>query len=130
MRLVLRHLGLILLTGIACAAIAACDTGKKEAPKVDPNLFPTDYKAKIVTLMRTYLTDRAGYSGALVSPPFLRPFGADNRYVACVRLTNGSKAGEKMAVCFGGQLNQFIDADPGVCATVAYEPFLELERAR
>ena len=130
MRRVLRHRGLILLMGVACVAVAACDSGKKEQPKVDPNLFPTDYKAKIVTFMRTYLTDRSSYVGALVSPPFLKPFGADNRYVACVRLTSGSKAGERMAVFFGGQLNQFIDADPGGCATVAYEPFRELEAVK
>jgi hypothetical protein len=117
----------LLLGALALIAIASasCDSHKEE-PRVDPNLFPTDYKSKIVTFLQKYLTDRTSFFGASISPPMLKPFGIDNRYVVCVRLS-GNKPGEKMAVFYGGQLNQFVDAGD-VCKGAAYEPFPELER--
>jgi hypothetical protein len=101
---------------------------KKEEPKIDPNLFPTDYKAKIALFLKTYLKEREAFAGVLISPPVLRPFGTDSRYVACVRIVNGSRVGEKMATFYGGELNQFVDADQGACNGAAYVPFVELER--
>jgi hypothetical protein len=78
-------------------------------------------------VLQTSLTDRSSFFGAAISPPALKPFGTENRYVVCVRLA-GVKPGEKMAIFFGGQLNQFVDAAPDVCKGAAYEPFPELER--
>ena len=130
-RLRLRPFVFVLL--LACAALAACDTfdqKKRDQVKIDPNLFPTDYKSKIVLFLKTYLTERGSYAGAAISTPLLRPFGSENRYVACVRILNGAQAGEKAAVFFGGQLNQFVDAEPGTCSGAAYEPFRELETSR
>jgi hypothetical protein len=121
----------ILSTVLACVVLVGCALWeKKEEPKVDPNLFPIDYKAKIIGFLKVQLRDRSAYMGALISQPALKPFGPDNRYVVCVRIVNGSKPGEKVAIFFGGQLNQFIDADPGMCASAAYEPFRELEPSR
>lgn len=114
---------------LTCVVLVGCGwfDQKKEEPKVDPNVFPVDYRAKIVGFLKVQLRDRSAYMGALISPPTLKPFGTENRYVVCVRIVNGSKPGEKMAIFFGGQLNQFVDADEGVCAGAAYEPFRELE---
>jgi hypothetical protein len=116
----------VLLGALALIAIASgsCDSHKPE-PKVDPNLFPTDYKPKIVAFLQKYLTDRSSFSGASISPPMLKPFGTENRYVVCIRLS-GNKPGEKMAIFYGGQLNQFVDAGD-VCKGAAYEPFPELD---
>jgi hypothetical protein len=117
---------------LACVALFGCSLfdQKKEEPKIDPNLFPVDYRAKIVGILKVQLRERSAFTGALISPPALKPFGTENRYVVCVRIVNGSKPGEKMAAFFGGELNQFIDADQGVCAGAAYEPFRELEPSR
>lgn len=118
----------VLAGALALVAIAStgCDNKGREA-RVDPNLFPTDYKSKIVKVLQTYLTDRSSTFGAAISPPVLKPFGADNRYVVCLRLS-GNKPGEKMAIFFGGQVNQFVDAAQDICKGAAYEAFPELER--
>jgi hypothetical protein len=119
----------LLVGAVACVALTCCSMfDKKEEPKVDPNLFPTDYKAKIISFLKSYLAEREAFAGALISPPVLKPFGTDTRYVVCVRIVNGSKVGEKMATFFGGQLNQFVDAGEGACTGAAYVPFVELER--
>ena len=119
----------VLLGALALIAIAStsCDNDRKRREKVDPNLFPADYKTKVVTALQTYLTDRSSSFGASISPPELKPFGTDNRYVVCVRLS-GSKPEEKMGIFFGGQLNQFVDATQDACKGAAYAPFPELER--
>jgi len=131
MRFDLRYLRPIGLGALACIAVAGCDTfDQKKKEVIDPNVFPTDYKSKIAVFMKTYLTDRTSYLGAAISSPVLKAFGADNRYVVCVRLVSGSQAGEKIAVFFGGQLNQLVEASPGSCAGAQYEPFRELEQVR
>jgi hypothetical protein len=117
----------VLAGALVLVALASAGCDHKERPKVDPNLFPTDYKSKIVKTLQTSLTDRSSFFGAAISPPVLKPFGAENRYVVCVRLS-GNKPGEKMAIFFGGELNQFVDATEDVCRGAAYEPFPELER--
>jgi hypothetical protein len=127
MRFGLGHWRPVLVGALAIVAIALAGCGEKREAKVDPNLFPTDYKAKILKVLQTYLTDRSGFIGAAISPPVLKPFGNENRYVVCVRLS-GNKPGEKMAIFFGGEVNQFVDAAQGVCTGAAYEPFPELER--
>ena len=126
MRFIPRQVLWFVLAGAALVGCSLFDP-KKEEVKIDPNLFPVDYRAKIVTILKIQLRDRSAYVGALISPPTLKPFGADNRYVVCVRIVNGGKPGEKMAVFFGGELNQFVDAESAVCAGAAYEPFRELE---
>jgi hypothetical protein len=116
-----------LVGALALVAFVSAGCDHKERPKIDPNLFPTDYKSKIVKMLQTSLTDRSSFFGAAISPPVLKPFGTDNRYVVCVRLS-GNKPGEKMAIFFGGELNQFVDAVEDGCKGAAYEPFPELER--
>jgi hypothetical protein len=122
------RLGLLGALVFVAVALAGCSNpfDKKEEPKVDPNLFPSDYKSRVALFLQTYITDREGFRGAGISAPVLKPFGSDNRYVVCVRL-NGSKAGDKAAVFFGGALNQFSNATEGMCAGAAYEPYRELE---
>jgi hypothetical protein len=118
----------VLIGAMALLAIAStgCDHKGSEA-RVDPNLFPADYKSKVLKVLQTYLTDRSSFFGAAISPPVLKPFGTENRYVVCLRLS-GNKPGEKMAIFFGGEVNQLVDAAQDVCKGAAYEPFPELER--
>jgi hypothetical protein len=119
--------GPILVGALTLVAFLAAGCDHKERPKIDPNLFPTDYKAKILKVLQTSLTDRTSFFGAAISQPMLKPFGTENRYVVCVRLS-GNRPGEKVAIFFGGELNQFVEATEDVCKGVVYEPFPELER--
>jgi hypothetical protein len=116
----------VLIGALALVALASVGCSHEEHAKVDPNLFPTDYKAKILKLLQKSLTDRSSFFGAAISPPVLKPFGNDTRYVVCVRIS-GDKPGEKLAIFFGGEVTQFVDAQDG-CKGAAYEPFPELER--
>jgi hypothetical protein len=117
----------VLVGALAIVALVSAGCEHKERPKVEPNLFPADYKSKILKVLQTNLTDRSSFFGAAISPPVLKAFGTDTRYVVCVRLS-GNKPGEKMAIFFGGELNQLVDAAEDVCKGAAYEPFPELER--
>jgi len=118
----------VLVGALALFAIASagCDHKGSEA-RVDPNLFPADYKSKVLKVLQTSITDRSSFFGAAISAPVLKPFGNENRYVVCVRLS-GSKPGEKTAIFFGGEVTQFVDAAQDACKGAAYEPFTELER--
>src|SRR5579871_6240793 len=63
---------------LAAMAVAGCSSGlfggsKKEAPSIiDPNPFPANYRSQVLTLLRTTLTERAEYVGALIAPPALK----------------------------------------------------------
>jgi len=116
-------------------ALAACSSDKKE-PEENPNVFPTDYKNEILFTMTTMLDDPTNVRNAYISDPILRAAGKNERYMACVRSDSrdvskqyaGSK--DRIAIFYGGHLNQLIDATKEQCGNAAYKPFPELERLR
>ena len=69
-----------------------------------------------------------GTREAFLSPPELKPFGAESRYVSCLRAIAPDAQHEKMIVFWGGQVNQFVDANADACKGAAYQPFPELPR--
>ena len=118
-------------SGLALA-LAACSSDKKE-PEENPNVFPADYKNEILTTMTTMLDDPTNVRNAYISDPILRAAGKDERYIVCVRSDSrdvskqyaGSK--DRIAIFYGGHLNQLIDATKEQCGNAAYKPFPELE---
>ena len=112
--------------------LAACSSDKKETEE-NPNVFPADYKNEILTTMTTMLDDPTNVRSAYISDPILRAAGKDERYIVCVRSDsrniNGQYAGSKdrIAIFYGGHLNQLIDATKEQCGNAAYKPFPELE---
>ena len=121
------------------SALAGCSTytfQKDPGPPPEPNVMPTDYRAKLLDFLQVQLTDPSGVRGAFISEPKLQPIGSDNRYVACLRYDTkdgyGRYVGVKdyAAIYFNGSLTQFIPAAPGQCAGAAYLPFPELERLK
>jgi hypothetical protein len=131
-----RSLG-VTVFGVGLAlAIGACSL-KREEPKVEENLFPTDYRAEIVKAMPKLLADMTGIRNASVSEPALMTVGDERRYFVCVRYTPRKAAfsndygspEERLAVFFAGKLNQFIDSQREHCARAAFQPFPELEKA-
>lgn len=120
-------------TGIAVLlgsiGIAGCSGfgGSKPDPTPDPNAFPTNYKNQVLTLLRTNLTDRADFRGALIAAPALKPVGQSQHYVVCLRFNGHNQPKEKVVVYLGGTPTQFIDPKPEQCADAAYQPFKELD---
>jgi hypothetical protein len=124
------------VTGCACTAallataLAACSSfSPPPANAVDPNLYPANYKATVLTFLQTNPFGLTGALSAELSPPALKAFGAesrDSRYVACMRVAGPDWRKEKMAVFYGGEINQFVDASEAACQGAAYAPFPEL----
>ena len=112
--------------------LAACSSDKKETEE-NPNAVPTDYKNEILTTMTATLDDPTNVRNAYISDPILRAAGKDERYTVCVRSDSrdaskqyaGSK--DRIAIFYGGHLNQLIDATKEQCGNAAYKPFPELE---
>jgi hypothetical protein len=112
----------------AALALAGCSSfgfGHSDQPQVDPNTFPADYKSGLMTFLQTNPFGLVGAREAALSPPELRPFGNESRYVACLRAAGPDWRKEKMVVYYGGAINQFVDATE-VCKSAAYQPFPEL----
>jgi hypothetical protein len=128
-----RFVSNLCLLSVIVLAFAACSSSKKE-PEENPNVFPTDYKNEILTTMTTALDDPTNIRDAYISDPVVRPAGKEERYVVCVRSDSrnlarhytGSK--DRIAVFYGGHLNQLVEATKEQCGNVAYKPFPELEK--
>jgi hypothetical protein len=93
---------------------------------VDPNIYPANYKAALMTFLRTNASGMVGATSAQLAPPALRQFGSESRYVACLNAASADWHKEKMFVFYGGEINQFIDATEESCKGAPYAPFPEL----
>jgi hypothetical protein len=125
----------ILLAGLA---LAGCSGGgglfggpKHDAPTqvVDPNLYPSNYRKQIASMLALLLKERSEFRGALIAQPELKPveLSATPHYVVCVQLNLHNQSRTKVAIFLGGDATQFVDATPEQCAGVAYQSFTELE---
>jgi hypothetical protein len=117
---------------VLALVLGACSSDKKQ-PEENPNVFPADYKTEILTTITTMLDNPTNVRNAYISDPILRAAGKEERYIVCVRSDsrniNGQYAGSKdrIAIFYGGHLNQLIDATKEQCGNAAYKPFPELE---
>jgi hypothetical protein len=126
-----RTASLWLLPALA-VALAACSQDK--VMTADPNLLPARYKDEIIDTLRTVFdkNETQTVSNAMISDPALRPVGSEQRYAVCVRYTahgtayNLSANAERIAIFYGGHLNQLIEATKEQCGNAAYKPFPEL----
>ena len=119
---------------VLALALAGCSMfGSKEPPAVDPNTFPSRYKADVAGFLRTYLNNPRGVRDAYISEPALKQVSGTTRYVSCVRYnardTRNQYQGneEKIALFWAGGLNQFLPSQPEFCAGAAYQRFPEAE---
>jgi|HubBroStandDraft_1064217.scaffolds.fasta_scaffold29180_4 hypothetical protein len=106
--------------------LAHCSSFSTPPKYVDPNLFPANYKASLMTFLGTNPYGMVGAISADLSPPVLKPFGTESRFVACMRAAGPNWQKQKMAVFYGGEINQFVDATEEACKDAAYAPFPEL----
>jgi hypothetical protein len=98
----------------------------RQPEKVDPNVYPENYKKDLLAYLKTHPTEMPNAREAAVSTPALKPFGAESRYVACLRASGPDWRKAKMVIFFSGRINQFIDAEGDPCSAAQYQPFPEL----
>ena len=97
-------------------------------------VLPQNYKAEILSFMRTYLNDPEKVRGAFVSEPQKRTIENVDRYVVCLRYSarnsSGRYAGSKDSLVLfrSGRLDRIVDNARERCKDAAYKPFPELER--
>jgi hypothetical protein len=117
--------------GLLAIALGAC--AAQEA-KLEENIYPADYKAKIVNRLALQLDTLKGIRDAYIAEPALKPRGAFTRYIVCIRFDARDKQDqyqgnkEYAAFYYQGQLTQIIDASREMCDGALYRPFPELER--
>ena len=114
--------------GAGLGLLAGC-AGLGQAPPRNPNLFPDDYKALLLTRLQTNPYGLVGAREAFVTTPALKPFGTESRYFVCLRVVAPDMRTDKLVVVYAGEINQFIDAPAADCAAAAYQPFLEMTAA-
>src|SRR5215468_7906346 len=115
-----RHVVHLSLISAVAVALTACSSDKK-VPEENPNVFPADYKGEILTTMTTSLDDPTNIRNAYISEPVLRAVGREERYVVCVRSDTRNAyreyigAKDRIAIFYGGHLNQLIEATKEQC---------------
>src|SRR5207253_723148 len=75
---------------LLAAALGGCDmlasvTRTPDPPKLDPSLFPANYRAEVAGVMRTYLSNPTQVKDAYIAQPFLKQVDKVPQYVTCVR---------------------------------------------
>ncbi len=115
---------------VAAIAVAGCsfNTKQPDAPAVDPNLYPQNYRKQVAIFLSQQLLDRADFRGARISQPVLKQVGDSAHYVVCLQFNGHSEIKNKVAIYLSGQITQFVDSAPEQCADAAYAPFTELEQ--
>jgi hypothetical protein len=117
----------VLSAAALLVALGGCSSfSPPPATTVDPNIYPANYKAALMTMLQNNPFGMVGVVSAQLSAPALRPFGPDTRYVACLTATGPDWHKEKMVVFFAGAINQFVDANDEACKGAALAPFPEL----
>lgn len=128
------------MTLLLAVLVAACSSDWKyqqEASIQAHSVFPQNYRAEIVALMRTYLNDPTGVRDAFVSEPTQRPIEGVNRYVSCVRYTAKKDGGQygpsrdSLVLFRSGRLERIVDTEiiaRAQCKDAAFQPFPELQR--
>ena len=138
----------LILTGML--ALGGCTTDLGPTPSdlkaqwEGQNVYPQNFKADLLAFLRTYLNDPTHIHGATVSQPQRKTIGPGERYVVCLRYTEGRNAGQRegVATFVSGKLDRFFDVTKGkldrsldlpaeareLCKDAVYAPFPELEK--
>ena len=145
----MRRMALLLaLAAVAVLGGCARDIGPSEAELRQQweakNIVPAAYKADLIAFLRTYLNDPTQVRGATVSQPQRKTIGPGERYVVCVRYTEGRNGGQRegVATFVSGKLDRFFDVTKGkldrsldlpveareMCKDAVFAPFPELEK--
>ena len=120
---------------VALLAITLCACSSFGEKKVEENVYPTDYKARIRERLYLQVADPKSIRDAYIAEPTLKPRGAVTRYIVCIKFDakddRGQYQGNKefAAFFYAGQITQIIDATSEMCENVLYRPYPELEKS-
>ncbi|MBX9824728.1 MAG: hypothetical protein K2Y27_07000 [Xanthobacteraceae bacterium] len=120
-------------SGSSISDLSFSSKDKAAASTGDPNAFPADYKQELAAFLRTYIDNPRLVRDAAIGTPVLRPVSGQPRYVTCVRYNprnfenkyEGNR--EKLVIFLGGRMNQFLESDPQICPSLAYQRYPEIE---
>ena len=127
-----RGASMAVLLALALGGCSGFGTSKPPPP-IEANVFPANYKSAIADFLRTYLGNPTKVRDAYISAPALKPIGSGTHYISCVRYNPRDSANhytgneERVAEFLGGRLNQFLPANPELCANADYQRFPEAE---
>jgi hypothetical protein len=129
---------MMLLPIMLSACAAAVDDSKPitftDDRGVSSQPFPKNFRAEILSFLKTYLNDPVGVRDAVMAEPVERVIGGRLRYVACLRFSPRESDGsyreprERAILFVDGRLDRIIENAVEPCAGIAYAPFAELEK--
>jgi hypothetical protein len=97
--------------------------------------FPSNYRAEVLSFMKTYLNNPVGVKEAFMAEPVQRTVGGRLRYVSCVRYnardtTSSNYLGvrERALLYVDARLDRVVEDASEVCSGAAYAPYPELEK--
>jgi hypothetical protein len=127
------------LAVLSALALTGCAGAEGPSPQAIEAVrtYPANYKAEILSYLRTFLNDPTDVHNAFVSEPKLTRVQGIERYVNCVqfdaRAASGKYRGSRdhLATYFAGKLENFVELRADAkdqCRTADYQPFPELEQ--
>jgi hypothetical protein len=128
----------ILLLPIALAACAGSDDSKSISYTDDRGVsnqpYPANYRAELLSFMKTYLINPVAVHDAAMADPVQRTVGGRLRYVSCLRFSPRESDGgyreprERAVVYVDGRLDHVAENASDACAGAVYAPFPDLEK--
>jgi hypothetical protein len=100
----------------------------------DINVYPSNYKAEILSAMHAYLNYPTAIRDAVIAEPALKTTGAATRYLVCLKFNAKKNASdyagirEIAAVFVAGRFDQVLETPREQCADAVYTPFPELQK--
>jgi hypothetical protein len=119
---------------VVLLAVALCACSSVGEKKIEENVYPVDYKAKIKEWLRLQVADPKSIRDAYIAEPALKARGAVTRYIVCLKFDakdgSGQYQGNKefAAFYYAGQITQIAEATRETCENALYRPYPEIEK--
>ena len=110
--------GLAFSLAVTLGACSSIESMREAAARNEwaNTIYPQNYKAEILALMRTYLNDPTQIRDAQISDPVVKQLESSKRYIVCLRYnakkSDGQYAGSKVNIVTfrQGRLDRIIDS--------------------
>ncbi len=119
---------------VALLAITLCACSSLGEKKIEENVYPVDYQAKIKDWLRLQVADPKSIRDAYIAEPALKARGAVTRYIVCLKYDAKNESGqyqgnkEFAAFYYAGEITQIAEATREMCENALYRPYPEIEK--